>query len=65
MQVGDEVVEMIYTLDEMRKGKVIYIHPEMRFHVVEFEFDGGKFREAFIGPFKNSRYAHTIVNVNR
>lgn len=31
------------------KGKVIYIHPQGRYHVVEFELRGGKVRECFKG----------------
>lgn len=57
MQIGDEVVEKIYALDESKRGKVVYIHPESRFHVVEFEFGGGKFREAFPGPYSKNQYA--------
>lgn len=28
-------------------GTVVYIHPERRFYVVEFEFDGRTFRETY------------------
>ncbi len=31
------------------KGEVIYIHPRGRFHVVQFTFPGGSFRESFLG----------------
>ena len=31
------------------EGKVIYIHPEGRYHIVEFETRGGKIRECFLG----------------
>ena len=30
-------------------GKVVYIHPKGRFHVVEFELRGGKVQENFQG----------------
>ena len=30
-------------------GKVVYIHPEGRYHTVEFELPGGKARESFLG----------------
>ena len=29
-----------------RKAKVVYIHPEGRFYILEFEFPGGTFRES-------------------
>lgn len=31
------------------KGKVVYIHPQKRFHIVEFDVDGKKIRESFSG----------------
>lgn len=31
------------------EGKVIYIHPEGRYHIVEFDTRGGKIRECFLG----------------
>lgn len=31
------------------EGKVIYIHPEGRFYIVEFTVRGGKVRECFLG----------------
>ena len=31
------------------KGKVVYIHPLGRYHVVEFELRGGPVRESFLG----------------
>ena len=31
------------------QGKVIYIHPEGRYHIVEFDTRGGKIRECFLG----------------
>lgn len=31
------------------KGKVVYIHPQGRYHIVEFELRGGKVRESFPG----------------
>ena len=30
-------------------GTVVYIHPQGRYHVVEFETRGGPVREAFLG----------------
>lgn len=31
------------------EGTVVYIHPKGRFHVVQFNFPGGSFRESFGG----------------
>nr|WP_326184234.1 hypothetical protein [uncultured Oscillibacter sp.] len=31
------------------KGEVVYIHPQGRYHIVEFELRGGKVRESFPG----------------
>lgn len=31
------------------QGVVVYIHPEGRFHIVEFELRGGKVQESFQG----------------
>ena len=31
------------------KGEVVYIHKDGRFHVVQFTFPGGSFRESFWG----------------
>lgn len=31
------------------EGKVIYIHPEGRFYIVEFKVRGGTVRECFLG----------------
>lgn len=30
-------------------GRVVYIHPQGRYHTVEFELRGGKVRESFQG----------------
>lgn len=30
-------------------GRVVYIHPQGRYHVVEFEIPGGVVRESFAG----------------
>lgn len=35
---------------EMMKDRpVVYIHPQGRYHTVEFELPGGKVRESFLG----------------
>jgi hypothetical protein len=30
-------------------GTVVYVHPQGRYHIVEFDMPGGKVREAFMG----------------
>lgn len=60
MKVGDRVTRYPTTfintdtdMSERRmkpmSGTVVYIHPQKRFHVVEFEVNGEKFRESFQG----------------
>ena len=63
MKLGDKVVRMPVTIEypditdrgairsEQRpmSGRVVYIHPLWRFHLVEFDTPGGPVREAFWG----------------
>lgn len=59
MREGQKVMRCPDTLCERENGKnsprrsmrgrVVYIHPKGRFHVVEFELPGGTIREAFHG----------------
>lgn len=59
MRVGDKVArtpETFTVRDGERnsaprtlRGRVVYIHPLGRYHVVEFETPGGKIRECFGG----------------
>lgn len=59
MQVGDKVVRYPTFGDMDRQdgtvsakaysGTVVYIHPEKRFHMVEFDLRGQKIRECFQG----------------
>lgn len=58
MKVGDKVLRQPVSFWErddnhspkhFLPGRVVYIHPKGRFHIVEFETDGGKIREAFKG----------------
>lgn len=59
MQVGDKVIRTPLTfVDKINvknerhapmKGTVVYIHPEGRYHTVEFEMLGGKIKESFKG----------------
>ena len=58
MKVGEKVVRMPETFrdygEESRTpravaGRVTYIHPKGRFHMVEFETPGGALRECFLG----------------
>ena len=58
MKLGEKVVRMPETFrdygEESRTpravaGRVTYIHPKGRFHMVEFETPGGVLRECFLG----------------
>lgn len=58
MKLGEKVVRMPETFrdygEESRTpravaGRVTYIHPKGRFHMVEFEPPGGALRECFLG----------------
>ncbi len=58
MKLGEKVVRMPETFrdygEESRTpravaGRVTYIHPKGRFHMVEFETPGGALRECFLG----------------
>lgn len=59
MRVGESVVRTPETfadydfktrksISRPLRGKVVYIHPKGRFHVVEFACLGGAIREAFL-----------------
>ena len=53
MKVGDRVSELVSFGDTtpLRKtGTVVYIHPERRFYVAEFEFEKGRLRESYLFP---------------
>lgn len=62
MQIGDRVTrtpqtfaESVETRERQRTqprpmtGRVVYIHPRGRYHVVEFEAGGQRVRESFEG----------------
>lgn len=60
MELGEKVVRTPITFTDPVKekggeryvpmtGKVVYIHPEGRYHTAEFELPGGKIRENFHG----------------
>ena len=59
MRIGQKVVRYLETSMDREGdrnspkkpmcGKVIYIHPEGRYHTVEFDLPGGKVRESFQG----------------
>lgn len=61
MKVGDMVKRRPLTFHEYGEsgdgkapgkamtGRVVYIHPLGRYHVVEFELRGGPVRESFLG----------------
>ena len=61
MKLGDKVVRMPVTIEhpvitdrgairseqKPMSGRVVYIHPLVRFQLVEFDIPGGPVREAF------------------
>lgn len=57
MKIGDRVTRHTVTMSDTTKetdkktmtGRVVYIHPENRYHVVEFDFLYGSARESFYG----------------
>lgn len=56
VKVGDIVTREPITFSgreskkcQPQKGKVVYIHPRGRYHVVEFACEAGTIREAFQG----------------
>ena len=63
MRVGDKVLRCPETFFEREndgkspkrpitpttKGVVVYVHPQGRYHTVEFDLLGGKVRESFMG----------------
>lgn len=60
MKIGDKVSRIPLTLGfgfedkvasrtRRRTGTVVYIHPKKRYHIVEFQTEGGPVREAFMG----------------
>lgn len=59
MRIGQKVQrypETIYEHDSKKNapkrpmtGRVVYIHPKGRFHIVEFELRGGRVQESFQG----------------
>ena len=53
-EVGETVIRRPATFGRGRmKGRVVYVHPAGRFHVVEFELPrGGTLRECFAGAGK-------------
>lgn len=59
MKLGQKVMRVpetfIDTGEDKKKtkrpivGRVVYIHPQGRYHTVEFELGGGTVRESFLG----------------
>ena len=48
--VGDTVTREVHFGDEKpcrKEGRVIYVHPAVRFYTVEFQFGGGPVRESY------------------
>ena len=47
-QIGDIITAKLRSINMVAVGKVIYIHPEKRFYIVEFDTPtGATFRESF------------------
>lgn len=63
VEIGDKINHYIEATGTKKTGTVVWIHPEKRFYVVEFEFRNGKFTEAFpmIAP---KRLASTVKDFN-
>lgn len=57
VKVGDTVIRRPLTIEGYvdgrihipLRGRVVYVHPKGRFHVVEFSLWGGEVKEAFPG----------------
>lgn len=49
VKVGDKTRERCEALRNSMTGVVVYVHPEKRFYVVEFQIGDRKFRESFTG----------------
>lgn len=55
MQIGDLVARYPYGCQQAHTGKVIFIHPDRRFYVCEFECGLGRsFRQAFYFKDRNA-----------
>lgn len=53
MQIGDRKTEVIHMGQDhgvTKTGTVVYIHPERRFYVVEFDLGDCKIRESYYFP---------------
>jgi len=54
------------TKADIKMGEIVYIHPQERFYVVEFEGKLGRFREAyFIHPAERSCIRNAYLNLLR
>lgn len=49
VKVGDKATEYVDAVGKTLTGRVVYVHPENRYYVVEFDVIGGSFRESFYG----------------
>lgn len=47
VKVGDKVTEAVGSIGRSLAGRVVYVHPQGRFYIVEFQVSGGSFRESF------------------
>lgn len=51
MVVGDRKTQQMHIGEGRpitKSGRVVYIHPRRRFYVLEFEFEKGNVREAYL-----------------
>jgi len=60
VKVGDRKTETLHFGEGNSRtytGRVVYVHPERRFYIVEFGFEKGSFRETF---YPEERRAHNM-----
>lgn len=49
VKVGDKATEYVDAVGKTLAGRVVYVHPENRYYVVEFTAGNNSFRESFYG----------------
>lgn len=54
------------TLCDPTPGRVVWIHPEWRYYILEFSYDRGRFRECFplVRTDRLARGSHTVARFN-
>lgn len=53
MQIGDKKKALVHIGEHMpvpMEGRVVWIHPQRRFYVLEFDKGGRRFRESYYFP---------------